>query len=89
MQRCRLSDRDDIDVLGVIGPLDSAQWHRVLSATNALYGREDRERGGLPAFTPASLGRLCAFAQASALAGLEAAQESLNSPAERVGTAEN
>ena len=74
VERCGLGEREDIDLLAVIGPQDAAQRHRMLSGAHALYRREDGERGDLPAFTMATLARLRRFAQDTALLGPGAAR---------------
>jgi GT2 family glycosyltransferase len=84
VQRCELSDRDDIDLLAVIGPQDAAQRHRMLGATKALYRREECKSGVVPVFTPTSLGRLRTFAQTSALSGPVEARRCLDSVAAQI-----
>jgi hypothetical protein len=65
VQRCGLGERDDIDLIAVIGPQEVSQRHRMLGATSALYRRDDDGTDGLPVFTPASLARLRDLSQRS------------------------
>jgi glycosyltransferase involved in cell wall biosynthesis len=61
VERCELAERDDIDLLAVVGAIDPAQRHRMISRSAAVYRRlEDGSDGdcGLPVFTPASLSAL-------------------------------
>jgi hypothetical protein len=56
---CGLGDRQDVDLVAVVGERHVAERHRMLSGARARYRREDDTEGALPAFTPASL-RACA-----------------------------
>ena len=73
--RCGLGDRDDIDLLAVIGACDAAQRHRFQTGTHARYVAADGETGyeGVPAFGPARLPELRAYAQAVCLLGSDQA----------------
>ena len=61
VERCRLNDRSDVDLLAVIGPCDAAQRHRMLDGAHARYRRTADEHGPLPVFTPDSIGGLPAL----------------------------
>lgn len=63
-ERCGVSDRHDIDLLAITGPLDAPQRHRLNAGTHALYGRDPETSGKLPVFTPSTLGELRSLATA-------------------------
>jgi hypothetical protein len=46
----------------VLGELHASQRRRMVAGTHAFYGRETREGGDVPTFTPASLSGLRALA---------------------------
>jgi hypothetical protein len=79
VERCGLSNRDDVDLVAVMGPWDAAKRNRMFSGTQALYRRNKGELSDLPVFNPESLGRLRDFAQSSALVCSEAANQPLRS----------
>jgi len=66
--RCGLADRDDLDMLAVIGSLDGAQRHRMLAAASARYVRVhdvgDSNATRLPAWTVDRLAELRRLADA-------------------------
>jgi hypothetical protein len=78
-ERCGLGEREDIDLLAVVGARDAAQRHRMVSGSRARYRRsENGTDGGPPVFTPASLTTLRGFAQTSSLLGQAAAIAALS-----------
>jgi hypothetical protein len=62
VDRCGLSDRHDIDLVAVTGPLDPPQRHRMLKGSRARYLSEAGDANGLPVYTPSSLPELRATA---------------------------
>lgn len=63
--RCGLAQRGDIDLLAVVGERDAAQRHRMRNAARARYSRAaGAPEDGLQVFTPATLGKLRALAEA-------------------------
>jgi len=65
VERCGLGDRDDIDILAMVEPLDAAQRHRVRTAASARYLASSRATDDhLPWFTPARLSELRELASA-------------------------
>lgn len=58
--RCGLDDRDDIDLLAVLGPLGAGQRERILTRAIARYrrGPGSEEDAAIPEFTLTSLGDL-------------------------------
>lgn len=77
VRRCDLGDRDDIDLLAVVGPCDAAQHFRLRAGVHAYYSdaaEAERER---PVFTAQSLPALRSYAQTALLLGREAAERSI------------
>ena len=62
VERCGLGEREDIHLVAVLGELHASQRRRMVAGTHAFYGRETREGGDVPTFTPASLSGLRALA---------------------------
>jgi Glycosyl transferase family 2 len=63
--RCGCSERDDIDLIAVIGPCDPGQRHRMLSASHASFSRRSDRHAPLPGFNPAALPELRALAESA------------------------
>jgi Glycosyl transferase family 2 len=62
VDRCGLEDREDIDLVAVLGSQTEPERRRMLAAVQARYSRHPGEPGRKPVFTPASLDRLTAVA---------------------------
>ena len=77
--RCGLAERDDIDLLAVVGEFDAAQRYRFETSVHARYAPQDAAElpDGPPVFGPAALAQLRAYAQAACLLGPEAARRLL------------
>ena len=77
--RCGLAERDDIDLLAVVGEFDAAQRYRFETSVHARYAPQDAAppQDGPPVFGPAALAQLRAYAQAACLLGPEAARQLL------------
>lgn len=63
VERCGLAERDDIDLLALVGAQDEGQRARMLQRTSAVYGRAPATAADIPAFTPASLDELRRLAE--------------------------
>ncbi len=62
VDRHGLNDRDDIDLVAIVGPQADGDRRRLLAAVQARYSRQAGEPGRKPVFTPSSLGRVIAQA---------------------------
>jgi hypothetical protein len=62
VDRHGLNDRDDIDLVAIVGPQADGDHRRMLATVQALYSRHESEPGRKPVFTPSSLGRVIAQA---------------------------
>jgi hypothetical protein len=62
VDRHRLNDRHDIDLVAIVGPQQGDARRRMLQAVQARYSRHEGEPGRMPVFTPSSLGRVMAQA---------------------------
>ncbi len=62
VDRFDLNNRNDIDLVAVIGPQAEEDRRRVLAAVQARYSRQEGEPGRKPVFTPSSLGQVIAQA---------------------------
>ena len=63
VERCQLAERDDIDLLAVLGAQDELQRRRMLDRAHALYRHSSADPGELPVFTPRSLRELRALVE--------------------------
>jgi hypothetical protein len=81
VSRCGLADRDDIDLLAVVGDIGAAQRYRFQTSVHARYAAHDTPQAedGPPVFGPARLAELRAYAQAACLLGPETARQLLAS----------
>lgn len=64
--RCGLDQREDVDLLAVVGQRDLAQRRRMLRGVRALYGRHGEDASPVAVYTPASITDLRARADAAA-----------------------
>ncbi|MBV8220092.1 MAG: glycosyltransferase [Solirubrobacterales bacterium] len=62
VDRCALNDRDDIDLVALVGPQTHDGRQRMLEVVHAHYSRREGNRQGAPVYTPSSLGELRARA---------------------------
>jgi glycosyltransferase involved in cell wall biosynthesis len=62
VERHGLADRDDIDLVAVVGRQGDADRRRLLAAVHGRYSRRNGEPGRKPVFTPSSLGQMIAEA---------------------------
>jgi hypothetical protein len=63
VERCGLAERDDIDLLALIGPQDEGQRTRLVRRTSAIYAGQTPATSEIPTFTPATLGELRTLAE--------------------------
>ncbi len=62
VDRHGLNDRDDIDLVAIVGPQADGDRRRMLAAVQARYSRQESDPGRKPVFTPSSLGSVIAQA---------------------------
>lgn len=62
VDRHGLNDREDIDLVAIVGRQADGDRRRLLAAVQARYSRQAGEPGRKPVFTPSSLGRVIAQA---------------------------
>ncbi|HEV3390975.1 MAG TPA: glycosyltransferase [Solirubrobacteraceae bacterium] len=62
VDRHRLNERHDIDLVAIVGPQEDGARRRLLQAVQARYSRHAGEPGRKPVLTPSSLGQVMARA---------------------------
>ena len=62
VERCGLADRDDLDLIAIVGELEASQLHGLRERAVARYqieaGAESKDKGTIPTFTPETISSL-------------------------------